>query len=376
MRAIVTNFAYGYGPFLRTTELALEVGSRLPEPPAILVPHVYGEKQKRIMLEEFPEGADRIILDPVLGGILRRVFYADSTYEAALSAWVERYEEASADAKRHLSGPIEGETLSGRKTTLQGSDIFLELSRAPRLTYDVAPSYSATFGHISEILRATMAAPLSAIAADRALVARALPIAERLEETQALIGLAEPGTFSYDTSRVPLENEVAISPTIRAARPYEGPELAPGIYVTVTGIPGLERLYEEARALGLLVYTNDPERLPGSVKASPDALASDAILLHFARSGWGSVWGSMLLGKPTIVPAFDPADDPEIYFNNLCVEKLRLGIEYRGEPLAELMERASTLRNGIQERNNALVARFGTLDGNAVMAARIAETLG
>ncbi len=81
----------------------------------------------------------------------------------------------------------------------------------------------------------------------------------------------------------------------------------------------------------------------------------------------------MLLGKPTIVPTFDSADDPEIYFNNVCVERLGLGIEYRSEPLSELVRRAVALTDGIQKRNAALMEKFGMLDGNAVMAARIVE---
>jgi hypothetical protein len=154
-----------------------------------------------------------------------------------------------------------------------------------------------------------------------------------------------------------------------------GPRLAPGMYITITGIPGLERLYEEAKSLGLTIYTNDPDRLPGSVKATPDVLGSDAIKLHFARSGWGSVWGSMLLGRGIVVPEFDPADDPEIYFNNRCVEELGLGTTYRGEPLSELIARMRMLEPNIQKRNHELKTRFSTLDGNVAMAAHIVRHL-
>ncbi|MDB5189496.1 MAG: hypothetical protein JWL82_453 [Parcubacteria group bacterium] len=379
MPYIVTNFAYGFGPFLRTTELALAVNAqrkeRGQEELGILVPWVYGEKQKKIMLEEFADHADSIFLDEMLGTILKQVFYADSTYEAALAVWVADYERVSMEAKTHLSTSFAVESLSGKPSTIEGKDIALELARAPRISYGVAPVYGATFGNISDILKATVEVSTSFISADRELIKQAIPISEALEASQTMVGAAEPGTFSYVPERIPLLNEVAIPPTIRAPHGYEGDSLTPGIFVTITGIPGLERLYKEAEALGLTVYSNDPERMPGSVKASPDCIASDAIELHFARSGWGSIWGSMLLGKAIIVPEFDPADDPEIFFNNECVERLGLGIVYRGQPLPELIKAAKALQPGIQARNQELRTRFGTLDGNEYMARLIVDHL-
>ena len=176
-------------------------------------------------------------------------------------------------------------------------------------------------------------------------------------------------------ARIPQQNEIAIPPTITTPTPYGGPVLTDGIYVTITGIPGLERLYAEARALGLMLYTNDPERLPGSTQLSPHAVGCENISLHFARSGWGSVWESMLQGKAIVVPEFDPTDDPEIYFNNACIEKLGIGVVYRGEPLSELLQKVKELEGGIQERNANLLKEFGTSDGNEYFAKKIAAVL-
>lgn len=379
MRYIVTNFAYGYGPFIRTTELALALNTEMvalgKEPYRILVPWVYGEKQKRIMLEEFVAHADTIVLDETLGAILKNVFYADTTYEEALRAFVQDYERVSLLAHTYLLGNIHAQTLSGLPVELCGGDVQLELARAPRISYNVAPVYGATFGHISEILEETLHTSEEIISADRTLVAAALPIAKKLERAQQLVGLATPGTFSYKTTRIPQQNEIAIPPTITTPTPYGGPVLTDGIYVTITGIPGLERLYAEARALGLMLYTNDPERLPGSTQLSPHAVGCENISLHFARSGWGSVWESMLQGKAIVVPEFDPTDDPEIYFNNACIEKLGIGVVYRGEPLSELLQKVKELEGGIQERNANLLKEFGTSDGNEYFAKKIAAVL-
>ncbi len=89
-RALVTNFAYGTGPYLRTTELALafndELEARGHERLRIIVPWVYGEKQRSVMLEEFGthlrQRRDEIVLDPGLGAELKRIFFRGTECDA------------------------------------------------------------------------------------------------------------------------------------------------------------------------------------------------------------------------------------------------------------------------------------------------------
>lgn len=383
MQYIVTNFAYGTGPYLRTTELAIAVNrereargrSRL----GVIVPWVYGEKQKKIMLEEFgghdADHPGEILLDAKLGALLASVFYGDSTYEEALRLWVEQSARIGRGAHEHLRGAIEVETLGGERRSIRGSEIIIELARAPRIAYGVAPVFSVTFGHISEILEHALEARQEKIAANRDLVRRALPLAQAMEAQAAFHGLAEPGTFSYLEGRRPrYPVEVAIPPTITPPRLNDDP-IAEGIYVTITGIPGLERLYREAGVIGLKLYSNDPKAVPGAERLLPRVIPNPRIKLQFARSGWGSVWLSQLSGTPLVTPDFDPKDDPEIYFNNICIEALGLGIIYRGQPLAEILDEAERLRPGIRAFNQRLLERFGTFDGNAYASRHTVERL-
>lgn len=381
MKYLVANFAYGTGPYLRTAELARAVNReyrlRGREPFDVIVPWVYGEKQKRIMRDAFGNGGNAdggaILLDRVLGEIVGGVFYGNNTYEEALRLWVERHDALSHAAGAHLSGVITLEDLDGTVRTVSHPDIAAELNRAGRIAYGVAPVYAVTFGYISAILEETLTAPAGAIAVDRDLVRRAIPMALEIERWQALHARAHPGTFSYraDEGRA-WPDDIAIPPTIDPPSPHDEP-MDEGIYVTITGIPGLERLYGEAHALGLRLYTNDPEAVPDAHVLPPRAVANPRIKLQFARSGWGSVWLSQLVGTPLVVPAYDPHDDPEIYFNNICIEKLGLGIVYRGQPLGEILAEAERLRPGIAAYNRSLAERFGTLDGNAYAARLVAD---
>src|SRR3989338_5042661 len=95
---IATNFAYGTGPYLRTNNLALlfndELEKRGKEKMQIIVPLVYGEKQKRIMEEEFGKPKE-IVFDEKLGKILGSIFYGNNTYSESLEKWATNCREAS-----------------------------------------------------------------------------------------------------------------------------------------------------------------------------------------------------------------------------------------------------------------------------------------
>ncbi|MBI2056300.1 MAG: hypothetical protein HYT37_02880 [Candidatus Sungbacteria bacterium] len=401
MQYIITNFVYGTGPYLRTTELAIAINNefdgRGKEKMGIIVPWVYGEKQKRIMLEEFESYEEKnpglILLDPMLGATLQKVFYGEKSYEEALRIFVEQFDMLSKEEHEHLSRNFDVFDLQGNKHTVRSADIAFEINRAPRICYNIAPAYSVTFGYVSEILQSVLDVPQETVALDRALVKQAIAIAEKIEASHVFHALAHPGTFSFKKDRMPrFSDEILIPPTIANILPNIGKitegvypvknsvqtetsEISNGIYVTITGIPGLERLYEETRKLGLKLYSNDTKAIPGSEYLSPHYISNQNIKLQFARSGWGSVWLSQLSGTPFVAPNFDPKDDPEIYFNNKCIEKLGLGVIYRGQSLAEIIREAEKLKARIQNFNHKLLEQFGTLNGNEYAAKKIVENV-
>ena len=380
MRYLVTNFAYGTGPYLRTTDLAIafnnEFLKRTGERFGIIVPLVYGEKQRRIMLEEFASHESRypgeIVLDQTLGTLLESVFYGEVSYEASLQGWIENADKIGHEVKKHLSSSFIGETLMGEKREIEGSRIELELNRAPRIKYNIAPSYFTSFAHIGDILGEVMHEPVDRIALDRELCRKGRDIAGKIESGHEMYCLSYPGTFTYEESYKPREQEIIVPPIGPLTRINNDP-LDQGIFVTVTGIPGLERLYEEAKALGIRLYSNDPEAVPGSIKASPHVIPNKNILFQFARSGWSSVWLSMIAGTPLVVPDFDPYDDPEIYFNNKAVESLAIGIVYRGQPLKVLLEKAAQIKENQKALCRKIIKRWGTLDGTSYCAELFAK---
>lgn len=363
---IVTNFAYGTGPYLRTTSLALafndELENRDRERMKIIVPLVYGNRQKMSMQEEFGEYyrdyPGELIFDEKLGEILGGVFYGNNTYEDALRKWVLFAKDVSHRASQHLKGTY-------------GDGIAVELARSPRIRYDIATAYFTSFAYIAEILE--RARGEKKIDVDQKLLENGVKAADWVESAYKIHATAYPATFSWEEKYKPRYATEVLTPPI-STPPYQYVDkLDRGIFVTITGIPGLERLYSEARALGLKLYSNDTKAVATSTWALPHIIPNQNTLFQFARSGWGSVWLSMMSGTPLVVPDFDPKDDPEIYFNNLAVEKLGIGIVYRGQPLEEILNKKEMIRVSCSKLRDSILKRWGTLDGNRYCAKLFAE---
>ena len=343
-----------------------------------IVPWVYGEKQRAVILEEFTGHAarfpDEIVLDAELGALLGGLFYKKEKYRDALERWTRICAATEEKMRAHLGGKVHGETLDGRRVELDGRNVAVELNRSPRCSYGIGPSYSASFGYLSLILEGAKEAS-EHIAVPSELLNAGATLARRIEGAQKILAIAYPSTFTdstaYRSRYADRVREVVTPPliTVRSGEDSGRDVREDGIYVTITGIPGLERLYRDARALGLKIYTNDAAAVAGgAMRAVPHAMASKAILLHFARSGWSSVWLSMIYEVPLVIPDFDRFDDPEIYFNNRMIERLGMGIVYRGQELSSILEEAESMRARYRKIKKEIEGQWGTLDGNKVAA--------
>lgn len=369
---IVTNFAYGTGPYLRTTELALAFNDGLEkhgrERLGIIVPLVYGERQKKIMLEEFSAYENEIFFDENLGDILKSIFYGNSSYEDALSNWIKNAKNYSEKANKHLSGRFQVERLDGVEMEVDGNNIIVEINRSPRIRYDVAPAYFTTFGYVADILNETKKVDKGKISIRHDLLDKGIKIANWVESEQKIHAVAYPATFSWSKDYKPSNSSEILSPPISRLYGMDNTEMDSGVFVTITGIPGLERLYQEIKDLGLKIYSNDTTTVSGSIRALPNIIPNKNIIFQFARAGWGSIWLSMISKTPLVVPDFDPKDDPEIYFNNLAIENLGIGIIYRRQSLEEVLSKSNELKKNCEAVCDNILSRLGTLDGNTYCA--------
>ncbi len=361
---ILTSFAYGTGPYLRATEWALSVADLLEKQGKakhrIIVPLVYGKKQQSIMKEVLGARMSDIILDETYGKLLSPLFYGKESYATYLQRWIDHVDAQSALIRDYL-----------QKT--YGNAIALELHRSPRLTIGLAPAYALTFGWQTDILSQAKGKPEVEI--PEQVLDHAISKFQSIEQSFQKNFLTDPGTFSHLLNfQSSIFDSQFVPPTISQPSP-NADALSSGIYVTVTGIPGLERLFTEAKGLGMTIYSNDPGALTEAMKALPDVIGNPAIKLHFARSGWSSVWLSLLTDTPFVAAPWDPKDDPEIYFNNQCIESLGIGTVYRGQSLKELLTEGEKQKVEMQKLRSALTKKYKTLDGTTLASKEVVECI-
>lgn len=339
---IVCNPGHGNGPALRCAEIAMKVAAKLPETPVIVMPLLYGERQKAIFREEYPDM--HVVFDETLGKLIRHEGYVK--YEVFLERWLGNVDDISHRAANHIAEKY-------------GSDVF-QIARAPLLDLHI-DGYCSLFARTSDILNQAM--DESGIGMDRALLRKAADRMRTLEDHFRIRFITEPGTFAEIHPA-----DIAIPLTTRAPFMKEHID-TPAIFISVSGLG----MPAHAVKTDMTIYSNHPESVPGSLKAPPDVLAHDNVVLHVARAGWGAVWNSLLTATPLVVAPYHHEDDPEIFFNIRRIEELGIGLQYRGESVEELLEKTKTMPARMKAYREELKKRFGTLDGAELAAAKITE---
>ena len=331
---IICNPGYGNGPYLRCTELALAVRKDLGRPFPIVMPLLYGEKQKRILCEEI--GDIDIIFDETLGELITSIAYDGKNYDAFLQEWNANVDSINAKAAEHIRNTY--------------SDVAMEVARSPLLNFGIHPAYCLLFARTSDILKQTKGNASATIRM------------RELEDHFAMRFVTEPGTFAtHDVTDTPV-------PMTASLKHDDTDVQTPSMYVTASGIPKNKMVQQ----IILPCFTNMPERIPGSAYASPHVLRNPNIVLHIARSGWGSVWMSLLSETPLVTPPYHTGDDPEIALNNKRIVELGIGIIYAGQNAEELLRLTEPCKQRIHAYKEELLARFGTLDGAGEAARHIA----
>ena len=379
---IILNFTHGNAPYLRTTELALAVNDLLEEAGfnrlGIIVPWVYKTRQISIMKDNFGKVIKKkrgeILLDKNIGEYFNSVFYGEETFEKSLENLIEKHKDVNKKIEDYFSEGLKTEDFFGNEVVVNREDIIMEINRCPVVSFGIKPSYYTSFAYMSEILENSLG-KTDIINIQENLLRKSADYYFELEKKQDLRFIAEPGTFYYLNKKEKHKSQFYTPPNTRQIprTPFFS-FFRKGIYVNVTGIVGFNKhLFEETNSFGLKIYTNKPGLIFSGKKAKPDVISSKNIVFHYARAGWGSIWLSYFTKTPFIAMPYNPDDDPEIYFNNICIEKIGLGKIYTGQPIGELLKFAEEYKNNVELINNQLLNKYGTLDGVGYTARHIVE---
>lgn len=376
---IILNFTHGNGPYLRTGELALAInnvlGKKGLERMGIIMPWVYKNRQKTILTENFGKfftgKKSEIFLDKNLGEYLKKVFYNGDKYEKTLKNVLLEAESVKKQIQNYLSEGLTIENYAGDKITVKKEDILMEIKRCPIINFDIKPSYYTGFAYLSDIFSHSVHEPQIKI--DKDLLRKIADYYSKIEESKDIGFIAEPSTFP--TNMCKSSSTLFTPPNAKIPPKYPFYRFVEkGVYVSITGIIALnEKIFHGMHDIGIKIYTNKPAIIPFSKKSNPNIISNKNILLHFARVGWGSAWRSFFTGTPLIMLPYDQNDDPEVYFNNISLEKIGLGKIYGSQSTDELMEFSSIYKKNLEKAKNDLIKKYGTIDGVQYTAEKIVE---
>ena len=383
MQSMITTFAHGNGPYSRTVDLGLainaELARRREESFQIIVPLVYGERQRRIMLEDFgqvvEQSPDLILLDETYGRILNDLFFKTGHYQQNLEFLLENQPRLEQQVRDYLSGALKVRNFNGDSRTVRGKDIAFEISHNPRIATGFQMSYYTTIGLFSEILERTLEQKIPGF--DPEVVRGVIGIAKKIEDDKKVHFMPEPFVFSYDAHRVKRPKEIFTPPFIHVPK-GNNEDVPSGMYVMLTGIDGLRGLFDEINRFGVKVYCPPFVKDIGGADNThaPDFVSNPNIKYQFARTGWSTVWVSHMTETPLITPRYILGDDPEIFFNERTVLGLGIASLFDGSNTPEqVLRQADSQMQNMSRVNQALVRNYGMLDGMDYTANVIVEDL-
>ncbi len=116
---IFVNPAHGNEPYLLGIDIALEISDQLEKRgltrPSVLVPLLYGQRQRNIIRDEFGERADQVLLDEAAGTILQPILFGKGGYARHLEALVLNYKHSTHQMQERYASatPFSAQTMHG-----------------------------------------------------------------------------------------------------------------------------------------------------------------------------------------------------------------------------------------------------------------------
>lgn len=384
---IILNFAYGFGPFVKAIETAIRVNDILLEKGysrlGIIVPLVYEDKYKKIIKEDFNKYIKKypkeILFDKKLGKYLSEIFYEGESYRKYLRSFLKSSSFIEKEIKKHLNGKIKLEDFNGGVLQVDGKNIAMEIGRSPRVSFNIKRKYYFSFANMSDIFEIFLLEYPELTKLDRSILKESISFFRKLEESANINFIAEPGTFYYRKNEIYKNKKIIFTPPhsenflIKNKKEKSDVLMQKSIYVTISGIPNIKKIFKKIPNLGLKIYTNDRDTLFSGRNKSPNIIKEQNILFHFARSGWGSIWRSLLTETPLIAFPYHKEDDPEIYFNNKCIERLGIGLIFKNQTKKEMLSFRNKYIKNAKKLNNDLMKKYGTLDGIEFLSKHIAN---
>jgi hypothetical protein len=386
MKYAVLNVNCGNGPYCRSIDIVLSLNKRLLEvgqdPLGIVIPHLYGERQIRILQEEFSQAVDAhpewFALDEKYGDLLAEILYSGKDYGAYLQGLVTKQPAVQKRIDEHFSSAIHVTSLDGKRSIVEPYALALTLSRNPIVSLPIFPSYYTSIHFFSDLINEGVKDQL----VDAEIAQSLLPILKRVEADHSAYFITEPATFSYrqPSMRGPDERAMRVPPLVHPLEAVAGEgALKTGVsepcaYITISGLPQSQIRAGKEVVGDLKVYVSKEGAIAGADRRPPSFIAQPEVVLHFARSGWSSVWNSMFSETLFVTPRYQRDDDVEIFYNEKTLLALGLGeVVDVGAPALQQKELQAQYVGNVRRVKQRLREKYGSLDGVEFVAGEIAQ---
>lgn len=391
---LVLNPGHGNEPYILATAIGREVSKKFAsagmEQPILVMPLLYGDRQRRILLEENPNDASLLYYDEQFGNILKNVMFGAGDFKQHLAQVNTHYDEVEKmlnDRFRIDAQAITARSVATQESTqLSSRNIIGVIEAGNRVPIKVPHRYFAFPEVLSRVLHESMQNPeLGFSESDMKKLAERMM---KVEDAYSQVFVPWVSTFSYqnasnlDSQPQSIDGRPRIyTPAMKADMPKTEGEVDPGVYVMFSGTGSAtessKALIRAAKEAGINAYSPPWEIIEGTEKMPPSIMADANIHAIMGRSGWGTGWQAMQLEKPWLVAPYQEGDDPEIYFNNKTIEALKLGKVIGSEGISgdELKRSAQEISPGLHGLNNAIRQRFGTTNGIDYIADHIFQDL-
>ena len=357
---------------VRTFDMACRIRKQLEtilkETVSIIVPWVYGEDQLRILKEEVsnePSLSNKVSLSQDMGDVLRPLLFSGQGFNEEMKMFLRLYKKQKKQLNILLKSPLNTVDLNGRVLHLEPGNIQLEVARNPVVSMGIEYSYYTSVSYYSSIYEELLNCE-DVPGIDYKLIEKAVNPVREMEAKFRLHFQPVPRCLSFKENYEPLFETERETPPLIPFPKTPTDSLENGMYVSISGIPGLYSLYKEALRLPETIFTND--RSNGFLENQihpPRYIAHPSVDRVFARAAWNSIWLANLTGTPLVCPNHVKNDHPEILFNLKSVSKLRLAYIWNDEKLSleNFLAKIPCGKHKQPEIYKVINDKFGTLDG-------------
>jgi len=328
------NPVHGNEPYILGVKIAVEIKKLYSENIKIIVPHIYGDRQKNILREElgiednFSLEDFGVILDKDLGDFYSSILFKDNNF----SLYLQDLKDNLKDVQKNVSDFLFNKY----------GDIFLELNTGSKFSLSSDNTFKAYAFPIlfSELLKNVLQEEDN-LGFDNNLLSVVCDLSSDLEKNLDVIYIPFANTFSFkEELRDRSEKEVYTPPLKSAEEKNIIISDKKSVFTMFSGtgseIETMIKITKDYldRGHDVFIPTWAKDRVDSISKnhfkniflgVPQDIFKTRKLEAIIGRAGWGTMWLSQVYGIDFIPIEYSYNDDPEIYYNIKTLKKIDIG---------------------------------------------------